>query len=138
MPDGRIGLIDFGQCRRLTSEQKDQLAHLLQAVAKPASPEADRQVASAFEATGVRTKHGDQEFLALLPRLMFSRIHTEWIHGNIKEVLQRDRIVEVPVHMVMAYRTAMLLRGLCLVLQENTSVAEAWSPWAERWLSQMA
>ena len=138
MPDGRIGLIDFGQCRRLTAEQKDGLARLLQAVSKPVSPEADRQVAAAFEATGVRTKHGDQEFLALLPRLMFSRIHTEWIRGDIKEVLLRDRIVEVPVHMVMAYRTAMLLRGLCLVLQENTSVAEAWSPWAERWLSQVA
>eukprot|EP00913_Durusdinium_trenchii_P018156 g17057.t1 len=120
MPDGRIGLIDFGQCRRLTSEQKAGLARLLQAVSQPVSPEADRQVAAAFEATGVKTKHGDPEFLALLPRLMFSRIHTE--------------IVEVPVHMVMAYRTAMLLRGLCLVLQENTSVAEAWSPWAERWL----
>ncbi|CAK9053417.1 unnamed protein product [Durusdinium trenchii] len=134
MPDGRIGLIDFGQCRRLTSEQKAGLARLLQAVSQPVSPEADRQVAAAFEATGVKTKHGDPEFLALLPRLMFSRIHTEWVRGDIKETLQRDRIVEVPVHMVMAYRTAMLLRGLCLVLQENTSVAEAWSPWAERWL----
>lgn len=136
MPDGRIGLIDFGQCRRLSSEEKAGLARLLQAVTRPQSPEADREVAEAFEHTGVKSQHGDREFMALLPRLMFSRLQAEWLQGDIKEVLRRDRIVEFPIHVVMAYRTAMLLRGLCLVLQENTSIAEAWTPWAERWLNQ--
>eukprot|EP00439_Symbiodinium_sp_Y106_P068289 s2412_g11.t1 len=138
MPDGRIGLIDFGQCRRLSLEEKAGLARLLQAVTKPRSPEADREVAEAFEHTGVKSQHGDREFMALLPRLMFSRLQAEWLQGDIKErvVLRKDRIVEFPIHVVMAYRTAMLLRGLCLVLQENTSIAEAWTPWAERWLNQ--
>jgi len=136
MPDGRIGLIDFGQCRRLTVEQKVGLARLLRAVTRPACPEADEEVAAAFEATGVKSQQRDQEFLALLPRLMFSRLQAEWLQGEIKDVLRRDRIVEFPIHVVMAYRAAMLLRGLCLVMQENTSIAEAWTPWAERWLDQ--
>ncbi|CAJ1383514.1 unnamed protein product [Effrenium voratum] len=77
------------------------------------------------------SKNGDKEFLALLPpRLMFCRFQAEWLGGDkLKDVLMRDHIVEIPLHMVMAYRTAMLLRGLCLVFQENTSVAEVWSPW---------
>lgn len=77
MPDGRIGLIDFGQCRRLSSEEKAGLARLLQAVTRPQSPEADREVAEAFEHTGVKSQHGDREFMALLPRLMFSRLQAE-------------------------------------------------------------
>lgn len=109
---------------------QDGLARLLQAVSKPVSPEAlltgwkkadekvwlweaDRQVAAAFEATGVmalgvpsgsetksellevtsrrdfsdfikvRTKHGDQEFLALLllPQVIsvISILHFHWL-----------------------------------------------------------
>lgn len=36
----------------------------------------------------------------------------------------------MPTHVIMAYRAAMLLRGLCLSLQENVCIAEAWGPWA--------
>ncbi|CAJ1424405.1 unnamed protein product, partial [Effrenium voratum] len=58
------------------------LARLLQAVSRPSSPEADQQLAEAFQATGVRSKNGDKEFLALLPRLMFCRFQAEWLGGD--------------------------------------------------------
>jgi len=137
LPDGKVGLIDFGQCKRLSFEEKVGIARLIKAVSQPKSPEADQEVAAAFEATGVRTKNGNRDFLALLPRLMFSRMQAEWFEsGTLKEVLRQDKVLEIPIHMVMAYRTAILLRGLCLVLQENASVAEAWTPYAEKWLAE--
>lgn len=139
LPDGRVGLIDFGQCRQFSAAERRGLARLLLAVARPPSSEADAEVADAFLATGVRTKNSDARFLAQVPRLMFCSLRAEWFErGHLAEILRRDRIEHLPLHLVMAYRTAMLLRGLCLVLQENASVADAWAPMAQRWLQQEA
>lgn len=144
LPDGRVGLIDFGQCKRLTDEQRADFAHLFLALADApsragASEEADERIAAAFEALGCRSAKSDRRFLALLPRLMFGSLQQEWFEpGYLKQVLTNDRIEVMPPHMVMAYRASMLLRGLCLTMQHNVSVADAWSVWAQRWLQTAA
>jgi len=140
LPDGRVGLIDFGQCKRLTDEQRADFAQLFLALANApslvgTSKAADDRIAAAFEATGCRSVKSDAHFLALLPRLMFGSFQQEWFEpGYLKQVLTRDRIETMPSHVVMAYRASMLLRGLCLTMQHNVSVADAWSVWAQRWL----
>mmetsp|Transcript_5827 Transcript_5827/g.10743 ORF Transcript_5827/g.10743 Transcript_5827/m.10743 type:complete len:561 (-) Transcript_5827:18-1700(-) len=140
LPDGRIGLIDFGQCKRLTDEQRAGLAELFAALAAApaaldASQAADARIATAFEALGVRTVHGDRRFLAFVPRLMFGSLRPEWLDRSyLKEMLTRDNIELLPTHVIMAYRASMLLRGLCLTMQKNVSVADAWGAWAAQWL----
>lgn len=133
--DGRVGLIDFGQCRQLAASEKRCLADLFVALGQPLSPDADAVVAKAFAATGIRTTRSDEKFLSTLARLMFCSLQTEWLdRAFLKETFARDHIEAIPVHLVMAYRAAMLLRGLCLLFQENVSPADAWRPWAEDWL----
>eukprot|EP00929_Paragymnodinium_shiwhaense_P076975 TRINITY_DN39615_c0_g1_i1.p1 TRINITY_DN39615_c0_g1~~TRINITY_DN39615_c0_g1_i1.p1 ORF type:complete len:581 (-),score=137.45 TRINITY_DN39615_c0_g1_i1:679-2421(-) len=139
LPDGRVGLIDFGQCQQLTSEQREGLAKLFVALGGAADePEAKRRVAGAFSATGVTTQKSNEEFLSLMPRLMFDKMQPEWLRrdGPIWKTMRKDKIETLPTHLMMAYRTSMLLRGLCLVLQENISIADEWRPLAEKWLHE--
>merc|ERR1719265_2426649 len=83
LPDGRIGLIDFGQCRSLSDEQRKRFAELFTALTEApshlgASAEADDRIAAAFTSMGVRSRDSQKGFLAMMPRLMFSRFEPEW------------------------------------------------------------
>merc|ERR1712107_468172 len=99
----------------------------------PDSPDHEKRVADAFVATGVKTKNGNEAFLALLPQLMFCGIRPEWLdRGRLKQVFENDKLESMPTYMIMLYRTSMLLRGTCLVLQENADVSRVWRPWAEQ------
>ncbi|CAE7631302.1 NRPB5A, partial [Symbiodinium necroappetens] len=63
MPDGRIGLIDFGQCRRLSSEEKAASS------GQPPQPEGDAANASRplAELTQFRTRQGNLMLFAPQP-----------------------------------------------------------------------
>lgn len=143
LPDGRVGLLDFGQCRRLSFEERANLAQLVVALNAPADDaDRDSRVASAFAATGVRTKENDDRYLALLPQLIFGNIRGSWFDSEsresqeLKAILHSDHIEHLPPHLVSLMRMVALLRGQCLALQENVSVAELWQPFAERWLRE--
>lgn len=144
LPDGRIGLIDFGQCKRLSDKERLAFAELFSALAAApasldASHDADKRIATAFRGMGVESTHSQQRFLAMMPRLMFSRMQPEWFEkGYLKEVFAGDRVEHFPAEVMMVYRASMLLRGLCLTMQQNVSVADAWGSWATRWLQARA
>jgi len=144
LPDGRIGLIDFGQCKRLTDDQRIAFAELFSALtaapaALDASHDADERIASAFTAMGVLSRDSQRRFLAMMPRLMFSRLQPQWFEkGYLKEVFAGDRVEKFPPDVFMVYRASMLLRGLCLTMQHNLSVADAWGSYATRWLQANA
>lgn len=141
LPDGRVGLIDFGQCGRLSRAERIGLARLFVALGDDGGDAVtNERVAGAFSATGIRTAESDEDFLALMPRLMFDKLRPEWLdrtkEGPLRTVLRKDKIEDFPLHLALAYRTSMLLRGLCLVLQENVSIADEWRPLAESWLQE--
>ena len=137
LPDGRVGLIDFGQCQRLSHDERLGLAELFVALGDdPNEPLANTRVAHAFSSTGVKTQKSDEQFLALMARVMFDKVQPEWLNRDspIRKTFREDKVETIPIHMFMTYRTSTLLRGLCLVLQENVSIADEWRPFAERWL----
>ena len=61
MPDGRVGLIDYGQCKRLEPGPRHAIAELMVKIADDAPAE---EVAAAFRRVGVRTEKGGDEFLS--------------------------------------------------------------------------
>eukprot|EP00035_Acanthoeca_spectabilis_P039286 m.60825 g.60825 ORF g.60825 m.60825 type:complete len:103 (-) comp9528_c0_seq4:281-589(-) len=72
MPDGRLGLIDYGQCMSFTDETtKRYFAELIVAVADNAS---DAEIAKAFRGAGIRTKNSNDHFTAAMARIMFGHM----------------------------------------------------------------
>lgn len=141
LPDGRIGLIDFGFCTRLDIEEKRLLARLFVILAESpphgVSAEADQQVMEATSACGVQTENNSMEVMSLFARLAFCKIEPKWLQKDyVKNIMMKDKVKEFPLCVLMAGRCAALLRGLCFGLQENVSCAGEWAPYARRWLQE--
>eukprot|EP01052_Picozoa_sp_SAG31_P006787 SAG31_NODE_316_length_17841_cov_33.716154_7_plen_496_part_00 len=101
MPDGRIGLIDFGQCKRVSQADRRLLADLLLAV----KMRDEAGTAAAFRAAGMQTKNDSDFFLGRFGRLLFGKLEPQmmersWHH----ELHKRDRIVQFPTDLLMVYR----------------------------------
>jgi aarF domain-containing kinase len=132
MPDGRLGLIDYGQCKRLDAPMRAALAGVIVAVAEGAS---DAQVASAFRKTGFRSVNDDERFIATVARLMLSRIDPAMLRGKARrELFAGDKIQTFPPDLMSVWRAVALLRGSALSLRCNISPAERWCAQARQQL----
>ena len=122
--DSRIGLIDYGQCKRLTSDEIYKVASLLLSVA---NDEPDEVIARALRDMDIVTKNDSTEFLAKFGKLMFGPIEPEYLqHSWHMNLHKMDRVVYFPKELSMVYRTSLLLRGLAVSLQLNFSIGERW------------
>ena len=120
----KIGLIDYGQCKRLTKKERVQVAKLILSIA---NQESDEEIALHFRNLGIQTKNDSTPFLAEFGRLMFGSFQPKHLqHSWHKELHQTDQVVYFPKELSMVYRTCLLLRGLAMSLQFNPSVGEQW------------
>jgi len=125
----KLGLIDYGQCKRMTPTEQVKVAELLLSVA---NKESDDRVAAAFRRLGVQSKNDSTEFLAEMAHLMFGRFETQHLnHAYHQRLHKMDRITYFPKELSMVYRTSLLLRGLAVSLQVNASVSEQWRSHAQ-------
>mmetsp|Transcript_11154 Transcript_11154/g.20922 ORF Transcript_11154/g.20922 Transcript_11154/m.20922 type:complete len:508 (-) Transcript_11154:404-1927(-) len=120
----KIGLIDYGQVKRLNTEERVKIANLILSIA---DKESDEAIANNFRTLGIKTKTDSTKFLAEFGRLMFGSFEAKHLdHSWHKELHEQDRVLYFPNELSMVYRTALLLRGLAMSLQFNPSVGEAW------------
>lgn len=125
----KIGLIDYGQCKRLTLPERQMVAKLIMSVA---NDESDEVIASRFRELGIKTKNDSTPFLASFARLMFGpfqpqHLKHEW-HRNLHQL---DQVTYFPNELSMVYRASLLLRGLAMSFQLNVSVGEQWRDHAQ-------
>ncbi|ETO08530.1 hypothetical protein RFI_28857, partial [Reticulomyxa filosa] len=135
MPDGRLGLIDYGQFKYLSKDERKHLAELIIALADRNS---ERIVEKAKE-IGFRSKHMDPYFIEVMTTIGFDRLDND-IRKGMSSIefftLMRnlDEPVKIPGNYYLVQRTVFLLRGLSQLLQFECSVAQHWKPFAQRFL----
>ena len=130
----KLGLIDFGQCKRLNEEERQRIARLVISVA---NEESDEQVALHCRNLGFVTKNDSTKFLSTFARLMFGKFRSEHLKPSWhKSLHDEDEIVYFPSELSMVYRTSLLLRGLAMSFQLNVSVGEKWREHAQSILNQ--
>ncbi|CAM9857266.1 unnamed protein product [Laminaria digitata] len=143
-PDGKLGLIDYGQAsaslaqvKHMELEQRVKLARLILALA-----EDDREaVVAAYTAMGVRTKNMDPEVLYLHAKAFFDCDHKDVLGGvNIQTYLEtlqeRDPMLQLGDEYLMAARVASILRGLAYAVKHKPFVAKLWAPQARELLEK--
>lgn len=135
--DGRIGLIDYGQAKRLGVDDRKALAWLILALADGQRDEIVRR----FRAMGYRTKLQRDEVAYTAAVIAFDRDDREITGGmNIQAYFEQqareDPILRWPEEMVMASRNALLLRGMGIVLGVPLSMAKEWRSTAKAFLKQ--
>ena len=132
MPDGRLGLIDYGQVKRVDASARRNYAKLVLAILAEDKKEIARLCQSASpEGFGGDSKHRDEDVAYRLAMFWNDRDTPDVTLGlNLQEFLDemeaRDPVIRAPKDMVMIARVSMLLRGVANAFNVRLRVAEAW------------
>ena len=129
----QIGLIDYGQVKRLTKDTRHLFARLIIAL----DDEKKDEVVRLMKEAGMRTKRMDPEVIYQYAKVSYDQINDKILNGKhiqlfMEDLEARDPIVQLPREFLMASRCSILLRGLAQALHQNRRVATAWRPIAER------
>ncbi|KAG7364386.1 2-octaprenylphenol hydroxylase [Nitzschia inconspicua] len=132
-----LGLIDYGQVKRISKETRHLFAKLVIAL----DEDDKEQIVALMKEAGMKTKNNDPEVFYLYAKVSYAEITEKILQGRHIQVLmedleKRDPIVQLPLELIMVSRCSILLRGLALALHQNRNVATAWRPIAERVLEE--
>eukprot|EP00755_Sulcionema_specki_P005313 Sspe_Gene.4811::Locus_1589_Transcript_1_1_Confidence_1.000_Length_1721::g.4811::m.4811/K08869/ADCK, ABC1; aarF domain-containing kinase len=142
MPDGRLGLIDYGQTKELPVKERLPLARLIVALSKDAKDEVARICRDELKSA---SKYGDVEIAWRLSAFWFDRDTDDimTIDGkvlNIADFLDycesRDPIKSMPSYIIMPGRMIIMLRSMALAFGVRMRMAKMLEPWAQQLLDQ--
>lgn len=128
-----IGLIDYGQVKKISKETRHLFARLIIAL----DDDNKEEVVRLMNDAGMRTENMDPEVLYLYAKVSYDTISEKILQGKhiqlfMEDLENRDPIVQLPTELLMASRCSVLLRGLAMALHQNRSAARAWRPIAEQ------
>ena len=139
--DAKIALVDYGQVKELTREQRLQLARLLVALARmdDANPSKEDRlhVAKCIGAMGFETRRKDPEVAFKAARVYFDR-DDKVITGNrhiqqyIEDLDAEDATTKVVDDFVLVVRANVMLRGLGHMLNQHRRASIMWKGIAEK------
>jgi aarF domain-containing kinase len=133
MDDGRIGMVDYGQVKVLSREQRLLLAKLVLALANN-----DQEgVIETYKETGYKSMYGKGEVMYQLARVTIDQDGRNITGGlNLQQFVDQlyasDPWVKAVDWMIMPVRMSLLLRGVGLMLGHPVSVCTQWKPIAEK------
>jgi aarF domain-containing kinase len=135
--DDRIGLIDYGQCKHFTDDERRQYAELIVALADD-----DRErIVKTITAMGARTKNMNPEVLYRLAVFWNDRSDDELLGGkNLSDFLDEleamDPSLKVTERHLLASRANVLLRGMGSAFNINMRIAPMWRATAAQVLAE--
>ena len=135
-PDGKLGLIDYGQFKYLTQDEIYEVSRLYMAL-KTRDAE---KIAQQAKNMGVKTDKMDTEYISKFTIFAYDRIDSEFREGKstikfLTELREKDNLTYMPGNYYLVMRTVFLLRGLAALMQIDVSVAQYWQPFANQFLS---
>lgn len=134
LPDGRLGLLDYGQSKAIDVTLRQKLARMILKLC-----EGDElSIALALVDLGVVFQPEDQISLplhtvAIAARILFDVCYME--EATVSPMAQNSILRTIPLKkfnqaLWMVVRTNLLLRGLCFSLKLDISAAKIWQPYA--------
>ncbi|KAI9205393.1 kinase-like domain-containing protein [Polychytrium aggregatum] len=137
-PEGKLGLIDYGQVKSLSEHDIAVLAQLFVFIADHKKDEAVQLA----KQVGFETEKNDPYVLYQTMVVALDRDDTATCEGmNPQQYMERlsklDKTRSIPEQFVMAVRTAILLRAVGYLMgYRSVSLAQEWRPFAEHALRQ--
>lgn len=136
MPDGRLGLVDYGQVKRLGLEDRIVYAKLIIAINRGDREEVVRLMA---DEVGFRTTRMDADIIWRTAVFFNCRDSEDILEGkNVSEFMewleQADPVKNINDEYVMAGRVSVLLRGMANAFGMKLRVSDYWRFEAEKFL----
>lgn len=137
MDDGRLGLLDYGQVKALTPENRQMYSKLIVALAEE---DKDEVVRLWFDEIENITRDRNPDVAYALASFWHDRntadvIGDQNMHLFLDDMEKKDPIVDVNDDFVLVARTSILMRGFGNMMGLSLRVAPIWRPYAEAYLS---
>lgn len=135
MPDGRLGLIDYGQVKNMAVEDRIRYAKLILALNRNDK----REVVRLAKESGFRTLKMDEDVIYRTCAFWHCRDSEDILQGmNVSEFIEymekRDPVKKVNDEFVMAGRVSVLLRGTANAFGMKLRVSDYWRDDAKKFL----
>eukprot|EP00232_Nephroselmis_pyriformis_P027531 CAMPEP_0182861940 /NCGR_PEP_ID=MMETSP0034_2-20130328/5778_1 /TAXON_ID=156128 /ORGANISM="Nephroselmis pyriformis, Strain CCMP717" /LENGTH=780 /DNA_ID=CAMNT_0024993931 /DNA_START=175 /DNA_END=2517 /DNA_ORIENTATION=- len=133
MPDGKVGLLDFGECKDLADKDRLLFAKLTVALAQR-NVEVSHPL---MEDTGLLIEGASKEFAITCAYILFDtrmdipEAHMTPLDADAEE-LRSVNIKHLPQELFMIVRVVTLFRGMLSALDVDVSAAKVWEPFARR------
>lgn len=137
--DGKIGLIDYGQVKRISKETRCHYAELILLLEYD-----DREaIVKKYTEIGIKTERMDPHILWCLATFWNDRDSDDVTRGMNVQVFMdwmqsTDPLLELPQEYVMMARVSVLLRGIASAFGMSLRIAPTWAPLAEKLLAAEA
>eukprot|EP00986_Skeletonema_menzelii_P014610 scaffold9817_cov154-Skeletonema_menzelii.AAC.4 len=133
----QLGLIDFGQVKTLTKEERLVFCRLILALADD-----DKDaVVKALKEAGYKSQKMDEDIMYTYARVAYDEDNETLTQGQhiqlfMEHLHDSDPVEHLPQQYIMASRVSILLRGLGHAVHQSRSVAKAWRPIAGKVLRE--
>lgn len=132
LPDGRLGLIDYGATKRLTQNERLTSCLLFAALAR----NDEEKLYTMSDIGGYKSKYGRKDVLMKLIRFAYDSWGHDVTGGKnvqqfIDELKEADPWEEVPDNLVMAQFMSIRLRSVAMGMNHPVKCSEWWGPIAE-------
>lgn len=136
MPDGRLGLVDYGQVKRLGLEERIVYAKLMIAINRGERKEVVRLMT---DEVGFRTTRMDEDIIYRTAVFFNCRDSEDVLQGmNVGQFMdwleQSDPVKKINDEYVMVGRVSVLLRGMANAFGMKLRVSDYWRSEAEKFL----
>lgn len=128
----KLGLIDYGQVKKLTDKDRHLFCRLIIALAEDNRKEICRLAKEA----GHLTKFGDEDLSYKFQKVSYDSLDPKILNGDhiqvfIENLEKVDPIEQLAKELIMIQRVSVMIRGLGHYLNQNRSAAKLWKPIAE-------
>lgn len=133
----QLGLLDYGQVKRLSNDHRHLFARIIIALAN----DDKKQIVELMKEAGYKSEHMDEDVIYLYAKVGYDEDNKELTNGRhiqvfMEDLQRRDPIIELPRDFIMIARTSTFLRGLSHALKQPQSVAKIWQPIAKKVLKE--
>lgn len=137
LPDGRIGLIDYGACKRLTEKERVTACVLYAALHR----NDEEMLYNMSTIGGYKSKYGRKDILMKLMQFAYNSYGKDVTGGKnvqqfIDDLKAKDPWEETPDNFVMASFMSIRLRSLALGMNHPVKCSDWWGPMAEKILKE--
>jgi aarF domain-containing kinase len=138
LSNNKLGLIDFGQIKQMTPEEREKYARLILA---HYHKDKEAIIDMHFNEVKVQTKYKDPEIGYLMSCFYNDRDTYDVCKGmNIASFIDyleaKDPMIQIPEQYVMVCRVSLLLRGLGKAFGLQLRMSELWKQSAEEYLKK--
>mmetsp|Transcript_21333 Transcript_21333/g.30895 ORF Transcript_21333/g.30895 Transcript_21333/m.30895 type:complete len:146 (+) Transcript_21333:1647-2084(+) len=132
-----LGLIDYGQVKELTNEERLLFCKLIIALAD----DDKKDIIRLMKQSGYESQNMNEDIIYRFAKVSYDEDNDELTEGKHIQVFMedlegQDPIIHLPQQYIMIGRASVMLRGLGHALHQSRSVAKIWRPIAVRVLEE--